>query len=107
VPIDVALALSVKRLQCRPEDTSTFERNSTQQGRVRQMSVGERLSAGLRLYTEQLRVVRGCVAGRHPDWTAAQVEEEIQRRRRVIDQQNAKKCYRPALEVATRQADQL
>lgn len=75
--------------------------------RARQMSVGERLSEGLRLYAEQLRVVRGFVSGMHPDWTESQVDQEMERRRRLIHQQNTKKYYRSAPEVLTRRAEQL
>jgi len=73
---------------------------------ARQMSVAQRLSAGLRLYTEQLCVVRGFVAGMNPDWTELQVDQELDRRRLIIDLQNTKKYYRPAPEIPARQANQ-
>jgi len=65
--------------------------------RARQMSLDERLTAGPRLYAEQMRLTRSLVAGLHPEWTEAQVDAEISRREELIRQRNTKKYYRTLL----------
>jgi len=72
----------------------------------RRISVADRLATGLRLYAEQLRVVRGFVASMNPDWTESQVDQEMERRRHVIDQQNTRKYYRAAKAGPAQQAGQ-
>ena len=62
--------------------------------RARQMSLDERLTAGPKLYAEQMRLTRSLIIGLHPNWTAAQVESEIFRREELIRQRNTKKYYR-------------
>ena len=62
--------------------------------RARQMSLDERLTAGPKLYAEQMQLARSLVAGLHPDWTDAQVESEMFRREKLIRQRNTKKYYR-------------
>jgi len=62
--------------------------------RARQMSLDERLTAGAKLYAEQMRLARSLVAGLHPDWTDAQVDAEMFRREELIRQRNTKKYYR-------------
>jgi hypothetical protein len=74
---------------------------------ARQMSLDERLTAGPRLYVEQMRLTRSLIAGLHPEWTNAQVDLEVSRREELIRQRNTKKYYRsfcasdgPAVEQA-------
>jgi len=62
--------------------------------RARQMSLDERLTAGAKLYAEQMRLARSLLAGLHPDWTDGQVEAEMFRREELIRQRNTKKYYR-------------
>ena len=78
------------------QPTSTeIRRNKAQ--RARQMSLDERLTAGAKLYAEQMRLTKSFVAGLHPNWTAAQVEAEMFRREDLIRQRNTKKYYRTVL----------
>jgi hypothetical protein len=65
--------------------------------RARQMSLDERLTAGPRLYGEQMRLTRSLIAGLHPEWTDAQVNLEIYRREELIRQRNTEKYYRSLL----------
>lgn len=67
--------------------------------RARQMSLDERLTAGPRLYDEQMRLTRSLIAGLNPEWTDAQVDEEISRREELIRQRNTKKYYRSVLAI--------
>jgi hypothetical protein len=59
------------------------------------MSIDERLTAGARLYAEQLDLTRDFIAGLNPDWTTVQVEAEIRRRLQVIRERDTAKFYRP------------
>ena len=61
--------------------------------RAREMSFDERLTAGAKLYAEQMRLVRSLIAGLHPDWTDEQVNAEIHRREQLLRQRNTKKYY--------------
>jgi|688.fasta_scaffold357546_3 hypothetical protein len=63
--------------------------------RARKMSLDERLTAGPRLYAEQMRLTRSLIGGLNPDWTDAQVDAEICRREELIRQKNTRKYYRP------------
>jgi hypothetical protein len=67
--------------------------------RARQMSLDERLTAGPKLYVEQMRLARSLVAGLHPDWTDDQIDAEMFRREELIRQRNTKKYYRPVLSI--------
>ncbi|XZE56747.1 hypothetical protein SH139x_002875 [Planctomycetaceae bacterium SH139] len=70
--------------------------------RAQQMSLDERLTAGPRLYDEQMRLTRSLIAGLHPEWADVQVDMEISRREELIRQRNTKKYYRPLLAAETR-----
>lgn len=65
--------------------------------RAREMSLDERLTAGPRLYVEQMQMVWSLVAGLHPDWTEDQVSAEMLRRENLLRAQNTKKYYREVL----------
>ncbi len=61
------------------------------------MTLDERLTAGPKLYAEQMRLARSLVAGLHPIWTDEQVDVEMLRREDLIRQRNTKKYYRQVL----------
>jgi len=73
---------------------------------ARQMSLDERLTAGPRLYVEQMRLTRSLISGLHAEWTDAQVDAEIYRREELIRQKNTKRYYRPLLTPADHSVDQ-
>jgi len=74
--------------------------------RARQMSLDERLTAGPKLYAEQMRLARSLIVGLHPNWTDAQVESEIFRREESIRQRNTKKYYRTVSATEDHPAEQ-
>jgi hypothetical protein len=75
--------------------------------RARQMTLDERLTAGRKLYAEQMRLVRSLVAGLHPNWTDEQVASEMFRREELIRQRNRKKYYRAVSSTEDHPAEQL
>ena len=44
------------------------------------MSIDQRLTAGAKLFDEQLRLARDMIAGLNPEWDANQVDTEVRRR---------------------------
>ena len=51
--------------------------------RAETLTFGERFRAGADLYDEGMRWMRSMIEAENPDWTTEQVEQEIDRRKRI------------------------
>ena len=80
----------IKKLQ------DSIQRSKVQ--RAEPLTFGERFRAGADLYDEGMRWMRSMIEAENPDWTAEQVEQEIDRRKRIakkIDDAGLFQIYEP------------
>lgn len=62
--------------------------------RARQMTVGERVVDGIRLFEEGMRIMRGGIRSDHPEFSEEQIEAEVARRMRIAKKLSDGDIYR-------------
>ena len=58
------------------------------------MSIDQRLTAGAKLFEEQLRLTRDMIAGLNPEWDANQIDTEVRRRMAIKQTRDDAGLYR-------------
>ena len=82
------VAPEIKKLQ------DSIQRSKVQ--RAEPLTFGERFRAGADLYDEGMRWMRSMIEAENPDWTAEQVEQEIDRRKRIAKKLTMPGCFKSA-----------
>ena len=63
--------------------------------RAKKLTFEERMRLGADLFDDQMKWIRGFIAGEHPEWTAEEVEKEIDRRLRIGQLNDDAGLYKP------------
>lgn len=64
--------------------------------RAREMSIGERMALGPKLFDEGMSLMRSSIRSDHPDFNDQQIEAEVTRRLKIRRALNERGIYRDA-----------
>ena len=70
----------------------SIQRRKAEQAKL--MSMDQRLTAGAKLFDEQLRLAKDMIAGLNPEWDANQVDTEVRRRMAIKRTRDDSGLYR-------------